>query len=112
MGYRDITLFGADSSFDDSRYCYQDGTFQEDSKAQPKVVQIGDEYFFTEDNLIKQVANLGVMADQFKGILKFECDGLIAAYLRLNCTRSMQKAPSPDQRPSGSMDRWSRPPLD
>ena len=84
MGWRDITMFGADSSFDEEaerRYCYQDGTFAEDSKADLQFVQVGEETFITEGSLLKQVANLGVMAEQFAGRLKFDCDGLLKAYL-------------------------------
>jgi hypothetical protein len=83
LGWRDITLFGADSSFEDGRYCYGDGSYAEDSKAEINAVSVGDEGpFLTEINLIKQITQLGVIEQQFQGMLKFDCDGLIAAYLR------------------------------
>jgi hypothetical protein len=84
LGWRDITLFGADSSFaPDGRYCYVDGSYAEDSKADINAVMCGDEGpFLSEINLIKQVAQFGAIEQQFQGMLKFDCDGLIAAYLR------------------------------
>lgn len=82
MGWRDITLFGADASFEDRRYCYRDGTYEFDSKAEILKVCVEDEVFLTEMALAQQVSQLGVMHDQFRGILKFDCDGLTAAYLR------------------------------
>lgn len=85
MGWRDITIFGADSSFDeddDRRYCYQHGTYAEDSQAIFNVVTLdGETRFLTEINLMKQVANFGVIHNQFRGMLKFDCDGLMAAWL-------------------------------
>lgn len=86
-GWRDITIFGADSSFDDieeQRYCYRDGTYSEDSQAEVNFVAIGAQVFATEISLMKQVSVFGVMAEQFAKLgakLSFECDGLLAAYL-------------------------------
>jgi hypothetical protein len=82
LGYRDMTVFGADSSFDQSRYCYGDDRYQCDSQAKVNWVQVGDEVFPSEICLIKQVSQFGVIAERYKGILKFKCGGLLDAFLR------------------------------
>lgn len=86
MGWRDITIFGGDCSYDEDeemRYCYQWGTYREDSQAPFEVVSVDDgkTLFLTEINLLKQVTNFGVMQEQFRGMLKFDCDGLLRAHL-------------------------------
>lgn len=85
LGFRDVTLYGVDSSFNGSRYCYPDGTFPDDSVAPvSRVVCNGEGPFFTEMCLMKQVSQLGVMAThQTWGVdFKIRCHGLMAAYLR------------------------------
>jgi hypothetical protein len=82
LGYRDITLFGADASFDGSRYCYVDGTYKEDSYREAYPVSVdGKTVYYTEINLLKQCAQMGVIVEQFRGMLKVDCDGLMRAYL-------------------------------
>lgn len=84
-GWRDITLYGADSSYaeDGSEYCYQWGTYAHDI-AQPKmeVLVNGEGPFLTEVGLLKQVTVLNIMHEKFRGMLKFRCGGLMEAYLR------------------------------
>lgn len=85
LGWRDIAIFGADSSFTGDRYCYGYGKYGEDSKANVLKVRVGDEWFDTELGLMKQVAQLGVIAQHFdsdKGVISFRCRGLLDAYLR------------------------------
>jgi 6-hydroxymethylpterin diphosphokinase MptE-like len=83
LGYRDITIFGADSSFEGSRYCYDDGKYGCDSVAPRMRVAInGEGPFETELCLLKQVTQLGVIAEIFKGELQFKCGGLLDAYMR------------------------------
>jgi hypothetical protein len=82
LGYRDMTVYGADSSFDSNRYCYPDGTYGCDSKALVNKVMVGDELFYSEICLIKQVSQFGVIAKRYEGILKFKCGGLLDAFLR------------------------------
>lgn len=86
LGWRDITLFGADSSFDKSRYVYGQ-KYAEDSKAKiHRVICNGEGPFFTELPLMKQVSQLGVYALYFekdgKGKISFRCGGLLEAYLK------------------------------
>lgn len=83
MGWRDITLFGADSSFDRRRYVYPDGTYVTDSQAAHNYVRLAPDgpIFITEEPLIKQVSQLGVMNTIFQGRLKFRCGGLMRAFL-------------------------------
>ena len=84
LGYRDITIFGADSSFDeDSRYCYKYGSFAEDSKAKVIFAEIeGEGIFPTEIALAKQVAQFWAIKQSLGDELKFKCGGLLAAFLR------------------------------
>lgn len=85
FGFRDVTLYGADSSFNERRYVYQDGTYPEDSKAHVSNVFInGEGPFPTELCLMKQVSQLGVMhTHQTWGVkLDIRCKGLMDAYLR------------------------------
>ena len=85
MGFTDVTLYGVDSSFERGRYCYRDGTYADDSQARvvPVVVN-GEGPFFTEECLLKQVSQLGVMHHyQTWGVnLKIRCRGLMDAYMR------------------------------
>jgi hypothetical protein len=83
LGWRDITIFGADSSFDGRRYVYPDGTYQTDSLAEVNYVRAVPDgpVFVTEQGLMKQVAQLGVLATVFQGRLKFKCGGLLEAFL-------------------------------
>jgi hypothetical protein len=62
LGFRDITIYGADSSFNGSIYCYQHGTFADDLDEPVLKVAVGDELFETELGLMKQVAQLGVIS--------------------------------------------------
>jgi hypothetical protein len=81
LGWRDMTLFGADSSFSDRDYCYDHG-FAEDT-AQPKLsVEVNGQLFVSELALLKQVSVFGVMQTIFEGRLKFKCGGLLEAFLK------------------------------
>lgn len=82
LGYRDMTIYGADSSFEHGRYCYPDGTYGCDSQARINKIAVGDEVFLSEVCLIKQVAQFGDIAKRYKEILRFRCGGLLDAYLR------------------------------
>ena len=85
-GWRDITVFGADSSYDGREYCYEWGTYALDI-AQPKMnISInGEGPFETELGLMKQVSQLWVISNiinKKRPILKFKCRGLLAAFMR------------------------------
>lgn len=87
LGFRDITVFGADSSFKGSRYCYKEGTYPEDSKAPILKIQTnGEGPFYSELSLAKQVAQIMILVLYPWGRghqkLKVRCDGLMAAYMR------------------------------
>ena len=87
LGWRDITFFGADSSFDDgeSRYCYGYRKYGEDSKANVLKVNLptGEGPFYTELCLMKQVAQMGTIAMYLQGTkIDFRCKGLMDAYIR------------------------------
>lgn len=84
MGWRDVTIFGADCSFsNESRYVYPQGTFKEDSTDKVIPVMCNDEGpFYSEEALLKQCSQFGVLS-QTKAIkLSFRCGGLLDAYLR------------------------------
>lgn len=85
LGFRDVTLYGVDSSFNGTRYCYRDGMFPEDSTAPVVCIHInGEGPFYTEMPLIQQISQLGVMATyQTWGVdFKIRCHGLMDAYMR------------------------------
>lgn len=85
LGFRDVTLFGVDSSYDQGRYCYPDGSYPDDSKASiNRVMCNGEGPFYTEYPLINQVSQLGLLATYPSwGVdFKIRCNGLMAAYLR------------------------------
>jgi hypothetical protein len=97
LGFKDVTLYGADSSYDVrflddgwpvmlGRYCYEDNTYPEDSKAEIKrvVTTDGKGPFFTETPLLQQVSQLGVMHTHQTWGVKFNirCHGLMDAYLK------------------------------
>lgn len=84
-GWRDITLYGADSSFadDGSEYCYKWGSYEHDI-AQPKhkIMVNGEGPFVSEVGLLKQASQLYSLHERFRGMLKFRCEGLLDAYMR------------------------------
>ncbi len=84
LGWRDLTYFGADSSFDKSRYCYTDGMYAEDNKDPINWVTTpnGEGPFATSINLLNQVSQLGAIQPHFKGKMTFRCGGLMDAFLR------------------------------
>lgn len=84
QGWRDITLFGVDSSYDGREYCYEWGRYSTDI-AQPKIwvdLYDGGPKYQTEVGLLKQVSQLGTFAEIFNGMLKFRCGGLLADFLK------------------------------
>lgn len=82
LGFRDITIYGADSSAENGRYCYEHGTYDEDTKAPLNKVEInGEGPFWCELSMLKQVSQFGVIA-QLHPEWKFKCGGLMAAFLR------------------------------
>lgn len=86
LGFRDITIYGADCSADEGRYCYEYGTYNEDTKAPLNKVMInGEGPFFTELAMLKQCSQLGVIA-QLHPEFKFKCGGLLDAFLRAPMT--------------------------
>ena len=85
LGFRNVTLFGVDSSFGQNRYCYKDGTYPDDSTAPPmRVMCNGEGPFYSEICLVKQVSQLDVMMRHQTWGVKFaiRCGGLMDAYLR------------------------------
>lgn len=81
LGWRDITVFGADSSYDEGPYCYKHGTFKEDTTQDRIEVECNGQVFVTELLLLKQASVFGVMQTMFNGLLKFKCRGLLKAFL-------------------------------
>lgn len=83
VGWRDITIYGGDSSFSEQTYCYERGTFKEDTQGHRFKVELTDGAVFeTEMAMLKQVPVFGVMHQLFNGNLKFRCGGLLDAYLK------------------------------
>lgn len=87
LGWRDIKMYGADSSYDDGPYCYEWGTYALDIDQPTVPVSInGEGPFITELGLMKQVPQLWVLHQKFNGMLQFRCKGLLAAYMRAPVT--------------------------
>ena len=84
QGFRDITLYGVDSSFQQgSPYCYRWGTYACDIDQPRFLIEAnGEGPFETELGLMKQVSQLNVLHQRFAGKLKFKCGGLLAAFMR------------------------------
>lgn len=84
QGFRDITLFGVDSSFrQGSPYCYRWGTYECDIDQPRFLIEAnGEGPFETELGLMKQVSQLYVLHQKFAGKLKFRCSGLLEAFMR------------------------------
>lgn len=81
LGWRDMTVFGGDSSFSERAYCYDLGTFKEDTDRKRFTVECNGRLFETELSLVKQVSVFGVMQALFNGCLQFKCGGLLDAFL-------------------------------
>lgn len=89
LGWRDLTYFGADSSFERRkgyvyRYSYVDGTYAEDNKDPISFVKTpnGEGPFPTTLTMLKQVSQFGSIHPHFKGKMQFRCGGLLDAFLR------------------------------
>jgi hypothetical protein len=85
LGYRDLTIYGADSSFDaDDRYFYKHGRFAADSGAPINTIYTTDGQgpFYTEICLIKQVAQMHAIVQLWRDKpITFRCGGLMAAFM-------------------------------
>lgn len=82
-GWRDITMFGCDSSFTERVYCYDWGRYATDIDNKRVWVEAnGEGPFQTELGLMKQVSQLAVLHSKFNGRLKIRCGGLMDAFMR------------------------------
>ena len=81
LGWRDIHIFGGDSSYTQDRYCYQGGTYAEENKRAVMWVEVDGATFPTVLGLAQQASQFCVIHEMFKGQLKFRCGGLTAALL-------------------------------
>lgn len=81
MGYRDITIFGGDSSFDGEVYCYNPLDYACSVPPEIKRIKVGDRFFFSNRQMLHQVANLIGLTCVFGNMLKFRVGGLMAAML-------------------------------
>jgi hypothetical protein len=80
LGYRDITIFGADSSYEDQPYAYAGPTVVS-TPEQVLYLRVDGNVFKTEAGLAMQANHLCLIRDHFPVPLKFECEGLLAALL-------------------------------
>ena len=81
LGWRDIHVFGCDSSYAEDRYVYPSGTYQEDQKRPVIWIEVDGHAFPTVMGLAQQATQFCVIHEMFKGQLKFRCGGLTAALL-------------------------------
>jgi hypothetical protein len=82
LGWRSMTIYGADSSFQKGRYAYTHGRYATDSTAAKMIVECDGQLFETELAMLKQVAQLGAVKDVLGSQINFRCGGLMEAYLR------------------------------
>ena len=85
LGFRDVNIYGADSSFDNSgRYAYRDGTYKWDSQAPLNEVCTPDGKgpFLTEICLMKQVSQFYAIKQLWRGKMEFRCGGLLDAFMK------------------------------
>lgn len=84
QGFRDITIFGADSSYEAGReYCYDWGRYGCDIASSRFLVEVnGEGPFETELGLLKQVSQMGVIHKNFRGNMSIRCGGLMDAFMR------------------------------
>lgn len=86
LGYRDITIYGADSSYGETTYVYGEERF-----AQPdtETVLVGERTFVSNGPLIHQAAQFSAMQEIWPrpyrtkepATLHFKCGGLLGAFL-------------------------------
>lgn len=84
LGWRDFTVFGADSSYEGlQRYAYETGRFGCDNTQPYIMIEVnGEGPFDTEIGLMKQVSQLAVIGRHFGDMMKFSVGGLMDAFLR------------------------------
>jgi hypothetical protein len=84
LGFRDLTFFGADSSFDPKgRYCYKDGSYQWDSEAPVNWV-------YTKTEKARSIPRFACSSriavsrhsQIYRGKMEFRCGGLLDAFMR------------------------------
>lgn len=80
LGWRDMTIFGGDSSFDNGTHCYEEGRFGS-VPSTVKLVRVGDKVFETNTQMMHQVANFIGFLPLFGDMLKFRVGGLLGAML-------------------------------
>lgn len=83
LGWRDVTIYGADSSFDGERYAY--GKKYKEDSSETEITKVftsdGQGPFYSDQALLKQASQFGVLAETKAIKLKFRCGGLLAAHL-------------------------------
>ncbi len=84
QGWREMVMYGVDSSYQGREYCYEWGTYSTDIAGEKVWVKVTREgpAFETEVGLMKQCTQLAVLHAKFNGMLKFRCNGLLAAFMR------------------------------
>lgn len=80
LGYRDIRIYGADSSYEEVTHCYGD-TVVDTGFIPRKIVRVGDQLFESEVALMQQVTEMRVIAEHFPAKISFHCGGLMRAFL-------------------------------
>lgn len=87
QGFRSITMFGVDSSYEETGpYCYRWGTYKEDINNPIMRIMInGEGPFYSELGLVKQIPQLFDMLkifNQKQNMLTIRPAGLMGAYMR------------------------------
>lgn len=83
LGYRDMTIYGADSSFERGKYCYPWGSYKCDIDQPILWIKMnGEGPFPTEAGLLRQIAAMQAITESFGDKLKVKCGGLMGAFLK------------------------------
>lgn len=82
IGYRDVTIYGADCSYEELPYAYATESKQCDPKDETITVKCNGKLFKTETGLMHQASNLGALEETFPGKLTFRCGGMLPEFLK------------------------------
>lgn len=81
LGWREVHIYGADSSYADQPYAYETGSDRCDPNDRTIRVRVNGQVFRTEAGLMHQAENLGLLEEVFPGKVVFRSGGMLPAFL-------------------------------
>ena len=82
LGWRDVSIYGADCSYHEHPYAYATEARQCDPNDRTMVVRVNGHLFRTELGLMHQASNLGALETVFPAKLTFRCGGMLPEFLK------------------------------